>query len=180
MVGARGPQLAIDRVDLAVEVIDEMQARVDGPAPRLRNVEAVQQLAARDTEQISDRARVPEGDQRRVDAMLEHRSVLDQVHPKASLLALAAHPRVGQPDLGHQVAMREHCEHARVDLVGLARQRRQPLDLRRVGDQHIPPELFQAVMHEPRTGHRLDHRPHRPLVTPDPARQTTQTVAIGR
>ena len=60
MVGARGPQLLVDRVDLAVEVIDEMQARVDGAAPRLRDVEAVQQLTAGDAEQVRDRARVPE------------------------------------------------------------------------------------------------------------------------
>jgi hypothetical protein len=51
MVGARGAQLAIDRVDLAVEVIDQSQAGVDGPAPRLRDVEAVEQLAAGDAEQ---------------------------------------------------------------------------------------------------------------------------------
>jgi hypothetical protein len=53
--------------------------------------------------------------------------MLDQVHPEASLLALAPDPRVGQPDLGHQIAMREHREHARIDLVGLASQRRQAL-----------------------------------------------------
>jgi hypothetical protein len=35
-------------------------------------------LAAGDAEQITDRARVPEGDQRRVDAVLEHRAMLDQ------------------------------------------------------------------------------------------------------
>jgi hypothetical protein len=57
MVGARGAQLAIDRVDLAVEVIDQSQAGVDGPAPRLRDVEAVEQLAAGDAEQVRDRAR---------------------------------------------------------------------------------------------------------------------------
>jgi hypothetical protein len=95
MVGARGPQLLVDRVDLAVEVIDEPQAGIDGATPRLRDVEAVKQLAARDTEQIRDRARVPEGDQRRVDTVLEHRAVLDQMHPKACLLALAAHPWIG-------------------------------------------------------------------------------------
>jgi hypothetical protein len=31
--------------------------------------------------------------------------MLDQVHPKARLLALALDPRVGQPDLGHQVTV---------------------------------------------------------------------------
>ena len=114
-----------------------------------------------------------------VDAMLEHRAVLDQMHPKASLLALAPDAWIGQPDLGHQVAMREHCEHARVDLVGLARQWRQAFDLGRIGDQHVPAERFEAVVREPRTGHRLDHRPHRPLVTPHP-RARLCVVGIGR
>jgi hypothetical protein len=95
VIGARGAQLAIDRVDLAVQIVDQPEAGVDGPAPRLRNVETVQQLAAGDAEQVGDRARVPEGDQGRVDAVLEHRAVLDQVHPKARQLALAPDARIG-------------------------------------------------------------------------------------
>jgi hypothetical protein len=54
MVGARGAQLLVDRVDLVIEVVDEAQAGIDGAAPRLRDVEAVQQLAAGDTEQVRD------------------------------------------------------------------------------------------------------------------------------
>jgi hypothetical protein len=180
MVGARGSQLAVDGVDLAVEVVDQPQARVDGAAPRLRDVETVQQLAAGDTEEVRDRARMPEGDQRRVDAVLEHRAVLDEVHPKARQLALTTHPWVGQPDLRHQIAMREQREHARVDPVGLARQRRQALDLRRVGDQDVPAHRFEAVVHEPRPSHRLDHRTDGELIAADPARQPHQAIAIRR
>jgi hypothetical protein len=112
--------------------------------------------------------------------MLEHRAVLDQVHPKARQLALAAHGRVGQPDLGHEVAVREDGQHARVDLVGLARQRREALDLGRVGDQHVPAELFEAVVHEPRPGHRLDHPAHRQLVTANATREPDEAAGIGR
>jgi hypothetical protein len=36
----------------------------------LWDLQAVQQLAAGDAEQVGDRARVPEGDHRRVDAVL--------------------------------------------------------------------------------------------------------------
>jgi hypothetical protein len=54
------------------------------------------------------------------------------------------------------------------------------LTLGRVGDQHVPAERFEAVVHEPRTGHRLDHRAHRPLVTPHPARQAKQAVGVRR
>jgi len=71
--------LLIDRVDLAVQVADQLKAGVDGPAPRLRDLQAIEQLTAGDTEQVADRTRMAEGDQRRVDAVLEHRAVLDQM-----------------------------------------------------------------------------------------------------
>jgi hypothetical protein len=87
-------------------------------------------------------------------------AVTDEVQPKAGELALAADARVGQPDLGNQVAGRERGHHARVDLVGLARQRGQTLDLGRVGDQHVPAVLLEAVVNEPRAVHRLDHAAH--------------------
>jgi hypothetical protein len=129
-------------------------------------------------EQIADRARMPEGDQRRVDAVLERGAMTHQVQPEARELALAADRRVGQPDRRHQVALREHRQHVRVDLVGLARQRRQALDLLRVRDKHLPAELFERVMHEPRAVHRLDHRPHaRSLHTHG---EMAQTVSVRR
>ena len=59
--------------------------------------------------------------------------------------------------------MREHGEDLRVDAVGLARQRGQPLDLLRVRDQRLPPELLKRVAHEARSRHRLDHAAHTPL-----------------
>jgi hypothetical protein len=70
VVGVAEAQPAVDEVDLGVEVIDQRQARLDGSAPRLRDRQAVEQLAAGDAEEIRHRARMPEGDQRRVDAVL--------------------------------------------------------------------------------------------------------------
>src|SRR3954467_2833811 len=64
---------------------------------------------------------------------------------------------VGQPDRRHQIALGEHGQDPRVDLVGLARQRRQTLDLVRVGDQHLPAALLERVVHPPPPVHRLDH-----------------------
>jgi len=64
VLGAAEAQLAVDEVDLGVEVVDQRQARLDRAAPRLGDREALQQLAAGDAEQIRNRARVPEGDQR--------------------------------------------------------------------------------------------------------------------
>ena len=49
-----------------------------------------QQLAALDPEQVGDRAGPPEVDQGRVDAVLQHRAVLDQVQAEAGELALLA------------------------------------------------------------------------------------------
>ena len=59
-----------------------------------------------------------------------------------------------------QIAARQLGQHPRVDAVGLARQRRQALDLLRVGDLDLPATALKRVMHEPRPVHRLDRRPH--------------------
>jgi hypothetical protein len=136
VIGAARAQAAVDLVDLPVEVVDHRQTRVDGSAPRLRDSETVEQLAAGDPEQIANRARMPEREQRRMNAVLEHRAMLDQMQPEAGLLALGAHPRVGQPDRRHQITMREHRQDLPVDPIGLARQRRQALDLLSVGTSH--------------------------------------------
>jgi hypothetical protein len=106
--------------------------------------------------------------------------VFDQLQPQAGLLALAAHRRVGQPDRRHQVALREHRQDARVDLVGLARQRRQTLDPLRVGDQHIPALALERVMDETRAGHRLDHPAHRLAALQHPPRQPANTIVVAR
>src|SRR3954453_5736798 len=51
MVGAAGAPLAVDEVDLGVEVVDQRQARLDGAAPRLGNREALQRVAGGGAEQ---------------------------------------------------------------------------------------------------------------------------------
>ena len=62
--------------------------------------------------------------------------------------------------------------------VGLARQRRQPLDLLRVGDQHLPAVRGELLVHEPRTVHRLHDRADRLAVRDDPTSEPVQAVAI--
>jgi hypothetical protein len=117
-------------------------------------------------------------DQRRVDAVLQRAAMPHQVQPEARQLTLAPDARVRQPDRRHQIALGQHREHARVDPVGLAGQRRQPLDLLGVRDQHLPAVLLERVVHEPRTVHRLDHGTH--AVTRQPPRQPPQPVGVGR
>jgi hypothetical protein len=54
-----------------------------------------------------------------------------------------------------------------------------PLTLR-VGDEHIPAELLERVVHEPRAVHRFDHRPHRLTVLHHAADETAQPVGVRR
>jgi hypothetical protein len=75
---------------------------------------------------------------------------------KARELALIADQWVGQPDRRHQVALAQDREHHRIDLVGLASQGREALDLLRVGDLDVPAFLLERVVDEPGAGHRLD------------------------
>ena len=62
---------------------------------------------------------------------------------------------------------------------GLARQRRQTLDLLGVGDQHVPAVLLEPVVHEPRPVHRLDDPTYRRPPSPPsrPARAARRRPA---
>jgi hypothetical protein len=180
VVGALAFELNGQPGDLQLEVVDQRQADVDVASPRIGDGEPVEQLAAGVPERVGDRARMAEGDQRGVDAVLQRRAMADEVQPEAGRLALAAKGRVGQPDLGHQITARQRREHPGVDLVGLAGQRRQALDLVRVGDQHVPAVLFELVVNEPRAVHRLDHAADPRALHRGAGRQAAQPVGIGR
>jgi hypothetical protein len=60
VIGAPRPELHRQRRDMQIEIVDQLQANVDVRAPRVGDLQAVEQLAAGVTEQIRDRARVPE------------------------------------------------------------------------------------------------------------------------
>ena len=149
-------------------------------APRLGNVEPCQQPAAGDPEQVGHRDLVAETDQRRVHPVLERRAVLDQVQPKREISRSRRSSTVGSQIAGTRSRTRQLRQHARVDLVGLARQRRQPLDPLRVGDQHLPAVRDELVVHEPRPVHRFHHAPDRLVVDRDAAREPVQAVAVRR
>ena len=178
VIGARATELFRDLRDPRLEIIDQHQAGVDVRAPRLGHVELLEQSAAGDAEQVGHVALVAEGDQRRVHPVLQRRAVLDQMQPPPRDLPLAPQLERGQPDRRHQIPERQLGQHPRVDFVGLARQRRQPLDLLRVGDQHLPAMRDQLVVHEPRTVHRLHDRADGLAVHGDPASEPVQAVAI--
>jgi hypothetical protein len=88
VIGALASQLDGQRRDLQLEVVDQLQAGVDGAPPRVGDREPVEQVAAGVPEQIRHRARMPEGHQRRVDTVLERRAMADQVQPVARQLGV--------------------------------------------------------------------------------------------
>ena len=103
------------------------------------------------------------------------------MHPEPGQLALLANPRIGQPDRRHQVALAQHRQHHRVDLVGLAGQRREALDLLGVGDLDVPALLLERVVDEPSTSHRLDDGADRLCVNlVDSSRERSQRVEVRR
>src|SRR6266545_6619369 len=104
------------------------------------------------------------------------------MQPKARALTLTSLPKGRQPDRRDQITPGELGQHPRVDAVGLARQRRQPLDPLRVGDLHLPPQALQRVVHEPRAVHRLDHRTDgpRPVAQLDQPDQPGQRIGVRR
>ena len=119
MIGAGATQPACDLIDPPVEIVNQLETRLDVTTPWLGEIQLGEQLAAGDAEQVGHRDLVAEGDQRCVDSVLEDRAVLDQVQPPPGALPLGAQLRRRQPDRRHEIPEGELREHARVDLVGL-------------------------------------------------------------
>jgi hypothetical protein len=181
VVGVAAPKALVYVGDLALDVVDQHDRGGDVPPPRFWHLEPLEQLPPLDPEQVGDRARLAEVDQARVDPVLEHRAVLHQMQTKARQLAFLADPGIGQPDRRHQVALAQHRQHHRVDLVGLAGHRREALDLLGVGDLDVPALLLERVVDEPSTSHRLDDGAHRLCVNVvDSSRERSQRVDVRR
>jgi hypothetical protein len=180
MSRAEPPQLALAVSDLAVELVDQAQAGLDRSLPRLRQAEPGEQLAAAHAEEVGDGAGLAMREQHRVHALLEAGAVADEMQPPTCTLALGAHERIRQPDRRHQITACELGQHPSVDAIGLARQRRQPLHLLCVRDLDPPASELEPVVHEARTVHRLDRRPHRRAVRSDALAQVLQSISIRR
>ena len=56
MVGADALELHGERGDLQLEIVDQPEADVDVAPPRVGDLEAVEQLAAGEAEEVGDRA----------------------------------------------------------------------------------------------------------------------------
>jgi len=180
VVGAQAAQLAFAALDLAVELVDQSQAGLERPLPRLRQCQPGEQPAAADTEEIGDGAGLTVREQDGVHPLLQARAVTDEVQPPTRSLPLCAHQRIGQPDRWHQVTPRELGQHPGVDPVGLAGQRCEALDLLCIGDLDLPTGRLELVVHEARPVHRLDRRADRLAVTVEPSHQSVQATGIRR
>ena len=84
-----------------------------------------------------------------------------------SELALLADAGIGQPDRRQEVAVTEHRKNLRVDLVGLAGQRRETLDLLGVSDLDRPALLLEGVVDDPCASRRRAVRRAGPDALPD-------------
>jgi hypothetical protein len=144
-------------------------------SPRLAS-----QPTAAQTEQVGDGARLAVGEQDGVYALLQARAVVDEMQPPARAFALGTHARVGQPDRRDEVAAGELGQHPGVDPVGLARQRREPLHLLRIGDLDLPAVKLEAVVDKAGAVHRLDRRADRVAVSSEALAQVLQTISIRR
>jgi hypothetical protein len=91
----------------------------------LRDLEPLEQLAARVAEQVRDGAGLAVSEQGRVHALLEPRAPPHHAQTKARPLG----PRAGvrQPDRRHQIAPAELCQDRGVDPVGLEASGASPL-----------------------------------------------------
>src|SRR5581483_5931876 len=100
----------------------------------------------------------------------------DEVGAPAQPLAQLPLTERWDPHIRHQVAPDELGEHARVDAVGLARQRRERLYLARLGDLDLPAARSEPVTDPDGTAHHLDAAAH---VRAEPVHQLRESVLVS-
>jgi hypothetical protein len=178
VIGAECAQLALAALDLAVELVDQAQARLQRPAPDVRELQALEQGPAAGAEEVGDGAGNAVREQRRVHAVLEARPVADEVEAEAGPLAFGPHGRAGQPHRRHELPPAQLGKDASVDAVGLAGERRQPSHAGGVGDVDVPAGELELIVDEAGAVHRLDRRPH--LRAGEAAGKGDDTVSVRR
>jgi len=80
----------------------------------------------------------------------------------------------------HQHRVNAALECGSVDLVGLAGQRREPLDLLSIGDVDLPAGELELIVDEASAGHRLDGGADRFSIPIQPHHHSVQPVSIRR
>ena len=99
------------------------------------------------------------------------------MHPPPQLLAQRALLERRHPERRHQIAPAQLGQHARVDLVGLARQRRDVAHLARVRDVDPPTDSRELIADPDRAAHHLDARAN---LGAERHHEPRQAVRIGR
>ena len=179
MIGAGPPELGCDRGDLALDLVDQLEARVDVSPPGVGELKGIEQLAALDPEQVGDRAGSPK--LIRVEWMrwLSAERCLTRCKRKRassrSRRTLGSGSRPPAPGRSGRAAPAPGRRCGRS-----CRRSRQALDPLGIGDQNIPTLLLEDVVAEAGAGHRLDHRPDRLAVLGDPAGECSQAAEIRR
>ena len=173
---ASGRELGVDRRDPRVEQLDHGERLDDRAPPHRRHAAPFEQLDRVRRRSRCTQPQAPLGQQAE-DAVHRRSAHPDQMHPSPQPLAQRAVIERRDPQLGHQIAPAQLGQHARVDRVGLARQRRDVADLARVArpaPASPPPRAGRA----PRSRRSSSPRtPSPPCRAPAPA---GQPVLIGR
>ena len=121
-----------------------------------------------------------ECDQRRVDAVLQRRAMLDQVQPPSGDLALAAQLGVGSQIAGTR-SRNDSSASTRASILSvLHASGASPLTRCASAISTSQPYLHELVVHEASAVHRLHHAPHRLVIDRDASRQPVQAVAVRR
>jgi hypothetical protein len=180
VLGAEAAKLALDLVDLPLEHVDQVEARLDGRPPRLGQLQALEEAPSAGPEEVADRRAQAVLEEDRMDAVLERGALVDEMDAEARPLALGPHLRIGQPDLGHKVAAGKLGQDPGVDPIGLAGKRRHPFArcASAIRTSHPARSSWSWTKREPV---RLDHRQHglAPLAI-EAADEVREPVAIRR
>ena len=156
---------------------DDGQRLGDRAPPRLLHAARGQHVHCVGRAEPLEREAQPPLRQQPEDAVARRRAQSHEMHPPAQPLAQRTVLERGQPQRGHEIAPAQLGQHPRIDLVGLARQRRDVANLARVGHLDLPAGRGQPVADPDRAAHHLHTRPDLPAHR---QHEPGQAVLVGR
>jgi len=177
-VGARDRrELLLERRDPLVEQVDDRKRLLDGTLPDRRHLASGERFAPVGTaEPVGAQPQPPLGPEA-VDAAGRRGAQPHQVRPAPQPLPQLTLLERGDPERRHELPPAQLGQHARVDAVGLARERRDPLHAPRVGDLDLPARRTEPVPDPHGAAHHLDARLH---VGAEPQNEPGEPVLVRR
>jgi hypothetical protein len=173
----QGAELTLVRGQALVEQVDQRQPLGARAPPDRGHATVFKELHGVGLAQSLKRQPEPPLGEQAEDSVAGHGAQADQVHPPPEPLAQLALGERGHPERRHQVPEAQFGEDPRVDLVGLAGQRRDLLDLAGVGDLDLPAGGLEAVAHPHGAAHHLNAGLH---FGAEREHQLGQAILIGR